>query len=813
MHKLTPIHLAYLLPLILNLLITIKPAEAEVAPSAINEGTSNISSHATKLRDGAIEKATAYPQQEQVPRSLKEAGFPNQLILSAPNPVAQTTEPRVLAAPPDTPTPNLYVSPHVGGSFTTGPGVGYESSFGGVEGFVPLSQTPGQNLAFLQGRMLLSTDNAQLGGNVVLGYRTYRHQNNRILGGHLSYDIRDTGRSTFNQVGLGLESLGEVLDFRVNGYIPVGNTRQKVEDNSFSTSSFTPQVPTFQDNFLAIGILNQVTQLNRRFEAALGGLDAEVGVKIARIGEIGALRGYGGLYYYDGPGTAGIAGVRGRLEARPTDNFQVGLLVQSDGKFGTNVVFSVAANFPGTRPKGAVRQDEVVARLGDGVTRQENIVVDQQQEIGPVNSTAAVAFATNPATNQPYFFQHVNLGFAEGNGKFESPFGTVQNALNATRSDGNDIVYVQIGSNPGIPAFTIPNNAQVLSTGPVQVISTVERGNVQLPLSGAGVLPTVLPSGGNVPGVTVGNNTTLSGFAINNATDVGIGNEGSAGTGSNPIDNVTIRNNQVAGSGTDGIRLTNMTGAINLFNNIVTNSETGDGIRIANTIGQANITITGNNTTENTRAGIAILLNDTAQATSTISGNAISDNGFIGILLRLSGNSQATATISGNIISGNRVIAAEVFSGGRGVNGLTFDNSILRLLIDSNLISDNVASGIFLQAGNSSNIFSTVSNNTLTNNSTNPGAASDVGAIGNFVAQSIGDNSTFCLDLANNTSSNSNPASADFNFSISPNGPPQFLFTASGNTPGTINFLSFTPGFPPADPVRFTTPLGNCVVP
>ena len=51
----------------------------------------------------------------------------------------------------------LVVTPRFGGEFTRGPGVGYQSSFGSIFGFVPLIQTPGENLFFLDAQLNLST--------------------------------------------------------------------------------------------------------------------------------------------------------------------------------------------------------------------------------------------------------------------------------------------------------------------------------------------------------------------------------------------------------------------------------------------------------------------------------------------------------------------------------------------------------------------------------------------------------------------------------------------------------------------------------
>jgi len=394
--------------------------------------------------------------------------------------------------PPSTSTEtaaDLRITPRLGIGHTTSGG-GFDG-FTRFEGFVPLLQKPGNNLTFIEGRLLLDND-ANLGGNILLGYRTYDPNSRRVWGGYIGYDNRNTGNNTFNQIGLGAESLGEIWDFHVNAYLPIGDKRQAVGDVLLQESFF-------RENFL---ILEQ--QRNR--EAAMGGFDVEAGARIAQLGREGDLRGYGGLYYYNAEGSPDTLGWRLRLQARPTDYLNLGVSLQNDDLFGTNLVFTVGATFPGTRPQGSISEEEsVVARLGESVQRNNAIVIDHQEETNEVA-------ATNPETDEPYVFQHVNLGIAGGDGTFENPVGTVQEGLARTLSDGNDIVYVQSGTNSGIPPFTIPDQVQVLSTGPVQRVETVESDVVQLPLSGAGVLPTITPSA--EASVTMGNGTTLSGFDI-----------------------------------------------------------------------------------------------------------------------------------------------------------------------------------------------------------------------------------------------------------------------------------------------------------
>ena len=674
---------------------------------------------------------TSETAQPLSPNTLAEIDLPPR-TLSEGDFLSQTVNPETAPAPETDEMSPLRVMPRIGAQLTTGPGVGYESSFGGIEGFVPLQQTSGQNLTFLEGRLLLSTDDTRLGGNLIVGHRIYSPKNNRTLGGYVAYDIRDTGDSVFNQVGAGVETLGEFWDARANLYIPIGDTRQQAEENIRVNSVSLFETPSFQENFLALG--EQQLQIDRRFEAAMTGLDAEAGVRITRLGETGDLRGYAGLYYYDAPGTSGFLGGRVRLEARPTDTLRVGLLLQSDENFGTNLVLSVGANFPGTRPRGIGQQEQVLARLGESVTRQQNIVVDEQFESFSVTETLV---ATNPTTDEPWIFRHVNLGIGTGDGTFENPAGTFEEAL--TVAGANDIVYVQSGTNPGIPAFTIPDGVQVLSTGPVQQIATVEAGNVQLPLSGSGVLPLVTGT------VTLGDDNTLSGFEINGAEGAGI-----QGT---DINNTTIQNNIISNSTInssepsdlgEGISLTNTTGTIDITNNTITNnSETA--ILITSDEGQVELTIDSNAIADNFNALVINLLG-IAQGTAQITNNSIANSGSVDIEL------EENAQLDNLTISNNTIDSPT----SQGINFQAFDDAQATVTVSDNTLTNITGDGLYTGDGMNF-VFNQNSNTQLTISGNTIDTASDDG-----IDLNLFDDAVATVTISNNQISNANSGGIGF---------------------------------------------------
>ncbi|WP_299492558.1 right-handed parallel beta-helix repeat-containing protein, partial [Acaryochloris sp. IP29b_bin.137] len=564
--------------------------------------------------------------------------------------------------------------------------------------------------------------------------------------------------------------------------------------NTFDTGV---QVSTrFQDHFLVLDTFRE-RQSIRQFEAAMAGVDLEAGVKLAQW-DRGNLRAFGGLYFYDAPGSSGTVGWRLRLQAEPTENFGLGLAVQDDDLFGTNVVFSLKARLPGIRPRDALTKTErVIARLRESWTRTDSITIDHQQEVEFLSEQSS-GFLMNPEEEQPYFFQHVKLGKAGGDGTFENPFGTVQAALDATRRDGNDIVYVDGEADIPIPAFRIPDRVQVLSQGPRQILagmpfSTFPRATVrlpfdssanfengilvELPFSGDGNFPQI--TGGGPDLVTLGNRTVLAGFRVDAAAGNGI-------IGSN-IRQVELRNNIIRNSGERGIFLNDVGGEVVMFDNVVTGSQgtapdSGQGIFILNTttLSASDVVIAGYQANNN-RVGIEIAaIGDiaTTQVPSQIIdiGPSSSDNTSIGT----SGDVPIDNTISNNAAQGLHIRAANLGiqeisitnstvsnNGGPGieVDGGTLGGSstaFQEVFIRNNVIQNNNGAGIDIEANETVFQEAVIDNNVIRNNT---GAGIVAEARQTSFQEFITDSDNGSFGISNNLISNNGGQGIDLNSS------------------------------------------------
>ena len=633
----------------------------------------------------------------------------------------------------------LRIPPRIGVGYT---GVGFEGrdAFGRLEGFVPLRQNPGGDVTFLEGRFMLD-NGGNPGSNILLGHRAYSQKDNRVYGGYIGYDTRDTSNKFFQQLGLGFESLGEVWDIRSNFYIPVGDTRQQVDVSDDLSSPVTAN--RFEQNLLIINVPRI-----KRSEAAVFSFDLEGGGRIAKLGNQGDVRLYAGPYYYSAPGGTSALGGRIRADIRPNRYLNLGLGVQTDGMFGTNILFRVGASFPTHRSKRQLNEKEtVLARMGQFVDRTNSIIVDSQRERFQVERTAR-----NPDTGQPWFFTHVTLGNAGGDGTFENPLGTVQAGLNNTRSDGNDVVYIAQGTNPGIPAFTIPEQVLVLSRGPVQNLPVTAplisgrlapTSTVQLPLSGSGNFPSVTDT------VTLSNDTILAGFTINPPA-------GSSGVVGTNVSNVEIRDNVISTTGDDaaGIRLTNPSGTATITSNQI--STTGNTTNA--TVGAANFLTNGAH-------GIEIDLNNASLNSAVISENTVNTTGTraIGILTNVrDGGSLGEITISDNTVTTAGANANGILTNVLSATGgsATIGNTI----ISNNVVltQGGTAAGIStVSSGANASICAAFSGNTATTNQLTSSPFSFTNSGGTF--QIVDTDGMFTTTQASNTA-NASGGATTFDF-------------------------------------------------
>ena len=594
-------------------------------------------------------------------------------------------------------------------------GIGHSSSGGGYdgttrfEGFLPLRQDVGRNLTFLSAGFLLD-NGANIGGNIILGHRIYDAKRDRIWGGYLGFDNRATDDSHYYQLGAGLESLGKIIDFRVNGYLPVGDTTDLLSEDSVDTGS---QVSSgFQGNLLVLA--NERTQRRTQlWESALGGFDAEVGARLLRWNDgkqSGDLRAFGGLYYYGGSHSDNTLGWRVRLEAHPLDTIALGAALQGDELFGTNFSVSVGLSWPRVHPVVDPDAETVATRLGEPVERSPNMVVNQDVETDETTQRTERPLM-NPEEERPYRFQHVILGRSGGDGTYENPYGTVQAALDATRSDGNAVVYVDRGNNAQIPAFTIPNRVRVLSQGPVQILAgmpfpgfprlpvrlpfspTTNFNNgisVRLPLSNDGRFPRIQDSRATNL-VTLNDRNILSGFQIANAS-------GNAITGET-VSNTEIRDNTITNAGERGIFLDEISDSVVMFDNVIKGSrggaDSGQGIYIRDSAGSAEITI-ARQRLQNNRVGIEIDANGSipqrqgSSQTINISRTTIENSREQGLRLDAQefGNQVASFT-NGSITN----------SGAQGIQFQTLRNGSLEGTIDDSTISNSGSDGIRVITG------------------------------------------------------------------------------------------------------------------
>lgn len=166
-------------------------------------------------------------------------------------------------------------------------GVGYNQGYTTLEGFVtPIEPWKDRWVPFLDLRGHLF-NNGKPAANAGFGLRYLA--SSRVWGGNAYWDYRDTVHQHYNQVSLGFESLGEIWDFRLNGYLPVGDKRS----------------PHFKRRFNRC--TGQFSHSSRKFEFSMKGVNAEVGAHVNNIKDV-PFYFAAGPYYLEGQGKVAWGG-------------------------------------------------------------------------------------------------------------------------------------------------------------------------------------------------------------------------------------------------------------------------------------------------------------------------------------------------------------------------------------------------------------------------------------------------------------------------------------------------------------------------
>ncbi len=379
-----------------------------------------------------------------------------------------------------------------GAGYRLGDGLGFDKGFTDVEWMIPIKVDDSFDILFGEAHMLIH-DDGQIGANFNLAYRVYNTSDNRIYGVYGFFDYTPTRLNMFGQIGLGVESLGPILDFRGNVYIP----------DLYGIRGSLP------NEFVGHNMI-----VNRADVAMTGG-DLEMGLNLPEVLNVRS-RVYGGGYYFNGHGNGNATGWKVRGEAELNRSAWVDVRLQDDNLFGrtlsVGMTFRYSHRFLGHQPatetmdhkffrtRGVNYSGDISDRLTDPIARVQNIL--RVRDSGEI--------ATDTLGN-PINFLHVANG-GVGPGTIESPYGSLTAAL-ADGDAATSVIYTPFGGT-FVEDVTLIDGATVLSNGPVQTVAT-QYGNQQLPYSGSSVdlsnLPTIT---GNV---TLANNVLFSGFDITGA--------------------------------------------------------------------------------------------------------------------------------------------------------------------------------------------------------------------------------------------------------------------------------------------------------
>jgi hypothetical protein len=578
---------------------------------------------------------------------------------------------------------------------------GTERSILMTEFWAPLAQ---QNDRVLYGDLrLMGDDGDNREGNLGFGYRQISPKTNSVLGASAWIDRRRTENGNkFHQITLGVESLGETIDIRANGYIQLNGSKTKVTPNIGSATPYLAGSGIFYDTN---GFIVEEPQ---------HGFDAEVGYRIPVLQKyIDSTRVYAGGYHFFGDTTDNVTGFRFRTEAQINSMFSVGARFQHDEPRGSQGFLEATLRFP-FKAKKLYQEHGLRSRLDENPERDIDIVTGSKVDTGLMKPVV------NTATGETQRILYVdNTNMNGGDGTKENPFNTLADAQAALQE--NDILYINRGDGTSMnmdKGIVIDkNNIRLIGSGS----ALIYNGFTLLSPTLAPILTnTINPVDANDlytgNGILVtGDNAFISGITVTGARYAGIYILASANT----LNSVTIDNSSFASNNAMGIRIlarensriNNVTITNNTSSGNISGTNAANGI-VVGTIDNSqvgNVTIDNNTVISNANSGIAISSNTGKIENAIIRNNTVIDNNT-GIAIT------ATTGIIDNILIENNITNLNLGSGIRLYIPTLAVGVIKSAIIQNNISSQNTSYGFYTQGQGGSIDYFSVNNNIFSNN-------------------------------------------------------------------------------------------------
>jgi hypothetical protein len=515
----------------------------------------------------------------------------------------------------------------------------------------------GTGIAFIDGQFRMS-NSADVGVDIGGGLR-WRHSSllsgePRVFGVSAWYDGQETNlKNYFNQVGVSLESLGQMVDVRLNANFPTEDVQQGEAFVTTEDVSFTGNQ------------LSQTTLIPS--DLGLRNVDVEMALRIPNTNAWI----YTGGYALDGEGfsTEGYkVGGRGYV----MNDLAVDVGIANDSEFGTNTVFQVIWTPGRTTPGASFCLHGVGDRLREPVYRNNYIATRQQVTTGTLALTDTLGNELN--------IVHVDsTASAPGDGTFESPLASLNDVL--AISEPGDIVLVHSGSSHAGQAVSLQDAQRLLGEGGGEshTVTTSQLGSVTIPetRSGAATGPVPIISGAPGTAILLAGGTdqvsTLAGMEVSNLSiDGGTRGIASASTG---VGGVNINRVSIANTSGNGIELEPL---------VETSANGSQRVRFEPTISQVTFDSVGGDD--------MILRVDSAAATAVPAGTARVETIAV---------SEVTSTGSGGLglhVSGNRsaaTIADFSYDGGAtGQGGLLLTDSTGAVTMSRATIRESTGAGV-----------------------------------------------------------------------------------------------------------------------